>query len=113
MTEPPQTAAEQTVALDLSRCLASSAVLFRSVTTTIQDMLELARADDTGILPEILKKLAELETLLGRALAMEAKLHELRSKTQAGPRAGEIDFDAVRDQIRGRLDQLRRASGAG
>ncbi len=111
MSEPPTKSGVE--ADDVARRIALSMILFASITDTIHALLNEARDGDAAALGDILKKQGELETVLNRALAMESKLDELRTKAALNRRGGDLDTTTARDEIGRRLARIRNAAGTG
>ena len=91
----------------------SSSLLLASVSQTLTAVLDQVRAGNLAGLKDIAKKHGELETALGRAHETERKFNEWQRRQSGALADGEIDFDAVRDEIGRRLDRLRDVGGAG
>ena len=91
---------------DYERHFRDAMTLLRSVRITLADLLEQVVEGGHGALKELGAKQADLETALRRAFDAEARWNEYQGK-QAGPVAGEIDFDSIRHDIGCRLARLR------
>jgi hypothetical protein len=70
------------------------------------------RLDDDGAVRDNLRLISDLRNWLKIAFELEAKFHD-REQARAGQAAAyAVDFDHARDQIRCRLDRLRRCGPA-
>ncbi|MCG7492064.1 hypothetical protein [Thalassobius sp. Cn5-15] len=89
------------------------------VATTLADLKDDMKAmqyrirlDDDGAVRDNLRLISDLRNWLKIAFELEAKFHD-REHTRAGQAAAySVDFDHARDQIRCRLDRLRRCGPA-
>ncbi len=81
--------------------------LLVSVRSTLADLLAEAAEGNTTELGEIVKKHGELQTALNRVFEMEKKWNDWHAKQSAGLRPGDIDFNAVRQELSCRLARLR------
>jgi hypothetical protein len=79
--------------------------LLTSVRRTLAGLLESVR-EGQGSLSEIVKKHGELETALTRVFQTEQKYNDWLAKRSGDLAPGEIDFEALRDEIGCRLARL-------
>jgi len=87
--------------------LDDGALLLRSVRHTLAELLRSASAGQGGALREVGGKQSELESALKRVFDAEQKYHDWNAKHSGHAGPGEIDLDAVRDQIGCRLARIR------
>lgn len=92
---------------DHERLFRDALTLLRSVRTTLADLLEEVSDGHGGGLKDLAPKQAELESALRRAFEAEARWNEWQARKEGASLAGEIDFDALRQDIACRLERLR------
>lgn len=97
----------------LRRLIRHSEVLLDSVAETLTDLLERVRLGESTDLRTLTSKQSELETALKRAVEIERRYDEWQTARTGELRDGEIDLDAVRDEVGRRLARLRAAGDAG
>lgn len=81
--------------------------LLSAVRHTLADLLRAVRDGSPAALKEVVNKQSELESALKRVFDAEQKYNDWNAKHSGLAAPGEIDLDAVRDQIGCRLARIR------
>ena len=87
-------------------------LILKTVSDVLQDLLKRLKDGEGGQIKALIDRQSELATALRRADEIERKYDEWLAGHTGALAAGEIDLDSLRDEIGGRLDQLRDEGGA-
>ncbi len=86
-------------------------LLLKTVSDVLYDILNRVKDGQGQHLKTLVDRQSDLATVLRRADEIERKYDEWLASHTGALAAGEIDLDSLRDEIGGRLDQLRDAGG--
>lgn len=104
---------DDTVAVDLlTEQLLEVAEILGDLKQDMKDMQYRLRLDQGEAVRDNLRLLSDLRNWLKIALELETKFHDRDRERQGRADHAAIDFDHARDQIRCRLDRLRRCGPA-
>ena len=91
----------------LKKYLADSVVLLTSVRSGLADLLRAILAGDAETPKDLADKQADFEKALRRVFEAEDRFNDWYSKTTGDTVFGEINFDAVRQEIGCQLARIR------
>ena len=90
--------------------LADVVEVYGSVSTTLRSLIARIDEGDPSVPKKVSAQLMLLQELFVKIKKSEEALHEKFGK---GGRSDDLDLDAIRDTLRGRLDRLRAARNSG
>ncbi len=91
----------------LKKYLADSVVLLTSVRSGLADLLKAILEGDADSPKDLADKQADFEKALRRVFEAEDRFNDWYSKSTGDSLGGEIDFDAVRQEIGCQLARIR------
>ncbi|WP_368187646.1 hypothetical protein [Aestuariibius sp. HNIBRBA575] len=91
---------------DLREEISESLILLSSVRRTLLDLLTRVSEGEADALKGLSKKHSELESAVKAAKDTERRFNEWECKFNGKAREGEIDFDAIREDIGRRIARL-------
>ncbi|MDX1779812.1 MAG: hypothetical protein R3256_00690 [Thalassovita sp.] len=97
----------------LAQTLAEIEEVFLDLKAEMRGLQDRLRADEPGAVRDGSRLITDIRGWLRIAYEMEARFHDRKRKQARDGGYGAVDFDRARDQIRCRLDRLRRCCHAG
>jgi len=101
-----------TIELGLRKYMHDSFALLALVRSGLADLLQQILDGDVGAFKELAEKRGELEKALKRVFEAEDQFNEWYAREADQGLPGDIDFDAVREEIGCRLARIRKCCGS-
>jgi hypothetical protein len=93
--------------------LAGAFEAFATTQDVLRDTVKRLKAQEPVSSAEVVKQIKDMNGALLLALGLEGKVRDATGQRQAGAGAGELDLEAARAEIGGRLARLRAAREGG